>query len=113
MSELCQTITALLIIWCVGVGLGVCFFGGLWWTVHTCLFSARPALWMLSSLLLRMGLTVGGFYTVLLSDLGGVAWQRLLLCLLGFLTARLLITRGTRGVEAKSWFSSKEDQDGS
>ena len=107
MSELYQTITALLIIWGIGVGLGVFFFGGLWWTVRKGLFSAHPALWMLSSLVLRMGLTVGGFYLVLSSDLVGAAWQRLLLCLLGFLTARLLITQGTRAIEAKSSVSSK------
>lgn len=113
MSELYQTIPALLIVWFVGLGLGVFFFGGLWWTVRKGLFFAHPALWMLSSLLLRMGFTVGGFYLVLLNDAVGAAWQRLLLCLLGFLTARLLITHGTRALEAKSDVASKEVQDGS
>ncbi len=112
MSELYPTIIALLIIWCIGFGLGVFFFAGLWWTVRKGLFSAHPAAWMLSSLLVRMGLTVGGFYLVLLSDLGGAVWQRLLFCLLGFWIARMLITQIIRAVEAKSMVLSKETHDG-
>lgn len=113
MSDLYPTIMALLIIWCIGIGLGAFFFGGLWWTVRKGLFSAHPALWMLSSLLLRMGFTVAGFYLVLLSDLGDAAWQRLLLCLLGFLTARLLVIKCTRAIMAKAEVSSKGARDGS
>lgn len=74
-----------------GVGLGVVFYGGLWWTVRRGLASPRPALWFIGSLLLRTGMTLGGFYLV--SD--GL-WQRLLLCLLGFVIARPLVTRLTR-----------------
>lgn len=70
-----------------GALLGAFFFGGLWWTVRKSLASPRPALWILGSLLLRMGITLAGFYWV-----GGGHWERLLLCLLGFLAARLLIT---------------------
>jgi F1F0 ATPase subunit 2 len=48
-----------------GVGLGVVFYGGLWWTVRRGLISPRPALWFIGSLLLRTGFTLGGFYIVL------------------------------------------------
>lgn len=84
-----------LIIWSLGVALGGLFFGGLWWTVRKSMYSTRPALWFLSSLLLRMALTLSGFYFVAMSDLGEAPWLRLLLCLCGFITARLLITRMT------------------
>ena len=71
--------------------LGAVFFGGLWWTVHKGLSSSRPALWFSGSLLLRMGITMGGFYFV-----AGGQWERLLACLLGFVVARLVVTRLTR-----------------
>lgn len=75
----------------VGAGLGAVFYGGLWWTVRRGLTSPRPALWFIGSLLLRTVVTLGGFYIV--SD--GL-WQRLLLCLLGFVMARPVVTRLTR-----------------
>ncbi len=68
-----------------GVLLGAMFYGGLWWTVHRAVSSKRVALWFLGSLLLRMGLALAGFYFV-----AGGDWQRLLLCLLGFVIARLV-----------------------
>ena len=77
--------------WVAGGGLGAVFFGGLWWTVRKSVSSQRPALWLLPSLLLRMSITLAGFYFV--SD---GHWQRWLLCLLGFIMARLIVTRLTR-----------------
>jgi len=78
-----------------GLGLGVIFFGGLWWTVRKGVSSKHPAAWFLGSMLLRMGLVLAGFYFV-----GGGDWKRLIACLLGFIIARLLVTRLTRpGVE--------------
>ena len=77
----------LLVALVMGGLLGALFFGGLWWTVRKSLASQRPALWIFSSLLLRMGVTLIGFYWV-----GGGHWERLLLCLLGFLVVRLFIT---------------------
>ena len=68
-----------------GLILGAIFFGGLWWTVIPAVSSKRPAVWFLGSKLLRMGLALGGFYLV-----GGGRWERWLLCLLGFVLARLV-----------------------
>ena len=82
---------ALVLAWIAGAALGAVFFGVLWWTVRKSLASARPALWVFASLLLRMGVTMTGFYFV--SD-GN--WQRLLSCMLGFFMARQLVTRLTR-----------------
>lgn len=75
-----------------GGGLGTIFFGGLWWTVEKGLRAQDPARWFLLSLLLRMGITLTGFFFVAAGD-----WKRLLLCLLGFVTVRIIITRCTRG----------------
>jgi F1F0 ATPase subunit 2 len=74
-----------------GGGLGAFFYAGLWWTVRRGLASPKPAFWFIGSLLLRTGVTLGGFYIV--SD--GL-WQRLLLCLLGFVIARPMVTWLTR-----------------
>jgi len=74
-----------------GVLLGAIFFGGLWWTVRQGVSSKRVALWFLGSLLLRMGVVLAGFYFV-----SGGHWERLLLCLLGFVMARLVVTWLTR-----------------
>ena len=70
-----------------GVLLGAIFLGGLWWTVCQGLSSKRVARWFLSSLLLRMGVVLAGFYLV-----SGGHWEQLLLCLLGFIMARLVVT---------------------
>ena len=75
----------------MGVLLGAIFFGGLWWTVRRGVSSQRPALWFFGSLLLRMSIALAGFYVV-----SGGHWERVLVCLLGFVTARLIVTRLTR-----------------
>ena len=74
-----------------GLFLGAMFFGGLWWTVRKGVSSARPALWFFGSLLLRMSLALAGFYFVGLGH-----WERLVVCLLGFVMARLVVTWLTR-----------------
>jgi F1F0 ATPase subunit 2 len=71
-----------------GVLLGVAFFGGLWWTVQKSLASKHPALWILSSLVLRTVISLAGLYFV-----SGGQWDRLLACLLGFVIARFIVTR--------------------
>jgi F1F0 ATPase subunit 2 len=75
----------------VGAMLGVLFFGGLWWTVRKCLASDRAGSWMLGSLLLRMGIALGGFHLVSNGQL-----KPLLACLAGFFSARLAVTWLTR-----------------
>ena len=74
-----------------GAVLGAMFYGGLWWTVRRGVSSGRAALWFLCSLLLRTGAALAGFYVV-----ANGQWQRLLLCLLGFVIARLAVTWLTR-----------------
>ena len=76
-----------------GLFLGAMFFGGLWWTVRKGVSSESPALWFFGSSLLRMSIALGGFFFV-----SGGQWDRLMLCLLGFVIARLIVTRLTRSV---------------
>src|SRR5450432_2638672 len=67
-----------------GVLLGAIFFGGLWCTVRKGLASERPELWFLGGMLLRMSVTLAGFYLV-----GRERWDRWLMGLVGFFLARL------------------------
>jgi F1F0 ATPase subunit 2 len=87
MNELLTLALALV----AGLLLGAIFFGGLWWTVRKGVSSKQPAFWFLGSLLLRMSIALAGFYFV-----SGRHWERLLLCLLGFVMARLVVTWLTR-----------------
>jgi F1F0 ATPase subunit 2 len=82
---------ALVSAWMAGCFLGAIFYGGLWWTVRRGVTSARPALWFFTSLLTRVALTLSGFYFV-----SGGQWQRALLCLIGFVMARVAVTWMTR-----------------
>jgi len=82
---------ALLLALLAGGALGAFFFGGLWWTVRRGLAANQPALWMLSSALLRVGVALAGFYGV-----AGGDWRRLVACLIGFLVARQITLRLTR-----------------
>jgi len=75
----------------VGVLLGTVFFGGLWWTVQRAVSARWVALWFFASLLLRTGIVLGGFYLSCGDD-----WQRWLAALLGFVVARMVVTRLTR-----------------
>ena len=86
MNETLSLVLALV----TGVLLGAMFFGGLWWTVRKGVSSKRPVLWFFGSLLIRVSIVLGGFYFVT-----GGHWERLLLCLLGFVIARFIVTRLT------------------
>jgi len=90
MNEALSLASALL----AGILLGALFFGGLWWTVRQGITSGQPALLFLGSMLLRTCIVLSGFYFV-----SGDNWQRLLACLLGFVAARLIVTRLTRLVQ--------------
>lgn len=78
----------LVLAWLAGLLLGAVFFGGLWWTVRRGVASARPAVWFLVSLLLRLAIVLAGFYFVGQGD-----WRRLMACLVGFVIVRIFIAR--------------------
>jgi len=73
-----------------GVILGCFFFGGLWWTVQQLVTTKKAALVLLASLVLRTAVVLWGFVLV-----GGGQWQRLVVCLLGFVVGRSLVKRLT------------------
>lgn len=79
---------ALLLALAAGAALGVLFFAGLWWTVRKGVTARRPALWFFGSVLLRMAIVLPGFYFV-----SGGHWDRLLVCLAGFVVARFILIR--------------------
>lgn len=85
-----------------GVLLGAMFFGGLWWTVQKGVSSTRPALWFFGSLLLRTSLALAGFFFITRGH-----WQRLLICLLGFVMARLLVMWLTRAAEKPAYLAQE------
>jgi F1F0 ATPase subunit 2 len=70
--------------------LGVFFFVGLWWTVRKLESTKQVALLFLGSMLLRTSVVILGFYFIV-----GDNWPRLLAGLLGFVIARIIVTRLT------------------
>ena len=85
-----------------GVVLGALFFGGLWWTVRKCVSAKQPALWFFGGGLLRMTVVLAGFYFGAHGH-----WERLLICLLGFVIARVIVTRLTRAVGKPTYWAQE------
>jgi F1F0 ATPase subunit 2 len=86
-----------------GVSLGAIFFGGLWWTVRKGMSSKQPAMLFFGSLLLRTGIALAGFYFM-----ARVRWESLLVCLVGFIMARLIVTHLTRTGEKLTYFAQAD-----
>jgi len=87
-----------------GLLLGGVYFGGLWWTVRIGMMSKRPALLFLGSLLLRTGVVLAGFYL-----LSGDDWLLLVVCLIGFICARVIVSRLTRPLFLSYQSQKRED----
>jgi F1F0 ATPase subunit 2 len=68
---------------------GLVVFGGLWLTLRDLDRARHPAVRVLGSLLLRLGVVLGLFY--LLIDYGG--WQHALAAALGFTLMRVFVIR--------------------
>ncbi len=85
-----------------GLLLGAMFFGGLWWTVQRGVSSKRPALWFVGSLLVRTSIALAGFYFIARGH-----WQRLIVCLIGFVVGRLIVTRLTQSGEKPTYLAQK------
>lgn len=88
----------------IGGLLGILFWGGLWWTVQRALWSRYVAAWFFCSLMVRTITVLLGFYLTC-----GENWQRWLAALLGFVIARLFITRLTAHLAG----TAPEDSDAS
>jgi F1F0 ATPase subunit 2 len=74
-----------------GALLGLFFFAGLWWTVRRIETTKNVALLFFCSMALRTIIVLLGFYFML-----GDNWQRLVAGLIGFVIARIIVTRLTR-----------------
>ncbi|QOW11814.1 ATP synthase subunit I [Kaistella flava (ex Peng et al. 2021)] len=97
-------VITMILVFLTGALLGIIFFGGLWFTVKKSVNAKLPALLIMSSLFLRMSITVIGFYLI-----GNNNWQRLLLCLLGFIAARSLVLYVTKIIDEKQLTLNKEE----
>ncbi len=71
-----------------GLAVGLFYFGGLWLTVQRLPQAKHPGLLTLMSLIIRLGVTLLVFYLVMAGR-----WERLLVCLAGFLLVRLVLVR--------------------
>jgi F1F0 ATPase subunit 2 len=83
-------LSAVLLALAAGLLLGAAYFGGLWWTVVRGIGSRHTGLWFSLSLLLRTGVAMLGFYLVARGS-----WERLLVCVAGFVMARVIVIRLT------------------
>ena len=99
MNEIVYKILAFI----VGLLLGTIFFGGLWFTVRKLVTSKIPALWFLGSFILRVSITLTGFYYI-----SSGSWQRLLICVAGFITARFAVIYYTKLSEEKRVLLNKK-----
>jgi F1F0 ATPase subunit 2 len=82
----------LLVSFAAGGLLGLVVFVGLWLTVRGLDQARRPALRMLGSQALRLGLVLGVLYLIIIY--GG--WQHVLAALLGFTVLRVVVVRRIR-----------------
>ena len=75
----------------VGIGTGIVYFGGLWWTVRRLPLVRQPALLTLGSFFVRTGIGLTTFYLA-----SGGRWERILISLLGFMIMRGFLVRRAR-----------------
>lgn len=71
-----------------GLVLGAFHFVSLWMTLHKLPSAKHPALVSTASYLIRMAVTLLGFYLVMRGS-----WERLLVCLGGFIVTRMYLVR--------------------
>lgn len=72
-----------------GILLGMFYFLGLWWTVIRLPKFRRPLALSISSLLVRTGLVLVGFYFIAREG----HWERIIASLVGFILARFFLVR--------------------
>jgi len=99
MNEILNIIITLI----VGLILGTIFYAGLWFTVKKALVSKTPAIWFIGSFIIRVTITLIGFYYV-----GNGNFKNLIVCLLGFIIARIVVTYYTKQKNNKQIELKKE-----
>lgn len=83
-----------------GIILGIFYFGSLWITVRQLPTTTYPVRLFIGSWLGRMVITLLGFYLVMNGQ-----WQRVLICLAGFIVARIVMTSFWRPKDSNRSFS--------
>lgn len=78
----------LLIALMAGMLLGFSYFGGLWFTIRRLPTTSSPIILVMGSFLIRTGVSLLGFYLVMDHH-----WERLLVCLVGFVVIRSLLVQ--------------------
>ena len=73
-----------------GAALGLFYYAGLWFTLRRLPEQTHPALWVFGSFILRLAVSMAGFYVILGPDRH---LPRLGVALLAFIVARVLLTR--------------------
>ncbi|MCB1918666.1 MAG: ATP synthase subunit I [Candidatus Competibacteraceae bacterium] len=73
-----------------GTVLGLFYFAGLWFTLRRLPGHPHPALWIAGSFILRLTVSLSGFYVILGSDR---SLTRLGIALLAFLAVRVVLTQ--------------------
>ena len=73
--------------------LGLFYFAGLWFTLRRLPGHPHPALWVAGSFVLRLAVSLTGFYVILGPDRNLI---RLGIALLTFIAARVVLTRYLR-----------------
>lgn len=91
-----------------GWALGLLFYGSLWFTTSRILHSQHPVVWVLGGFVLRMALVLPALYW--LTD---ARWERLLICVGGFLIARPLVIRLSARWQVLAPTTTREAQQGS
>ncbi|MDZ7700434.1 MAG: ATP synthase subunit I [Deltaproteobacteria bacterium] len=77
----------------MGAGLGIFYFGGLYWTIQRLPGAKVPGYWILGSFLVRSALCVAGFYVIMGDD-----WKKLMAGLAGFFLVRVISVRWVKPV---------------
>lgn len=86
-----------------GVGLGLFYFGGLWLTVRRLPTCRWPIPMVLASFVGRTAVAVISFYFVM-----DGRWERILVCLAGFMMVRLFMISRMRAGEASQVLQGRE-----
>ncbi len=88
MRKTIETILPFLTVLPIGFALGSFYFGSLWLTVKQLPTTTQPVRLFVSSFFLRISIVSICFYLVMDGQ-----WERILICLLGFIIARILLVR--------------------
>ncbi|WP_367754238.1 ATP synthase subunit I [Flavobacterium sp. WC2430] len=88
----------------LGIILGGLFFAGLWFTVKKAVQSTIPLVWFGLSFLIRVFILLFGFYSI-----SHTSYPKLIACLLGFITARIIILRMTKSYDERQTKLKKEE----